>query len=220
MSVEHTLVGPNWHTSYEKCALDAHLAANTRALALWITQRTLCLLEPSQLFAQKRVGQGGKLFEMLKVQTMDSVDLPLHGPKLLSPTAQAIRRLAFDELVQIVHVSLDPNQPGEMSAIGPRPQLPEEIEHMYMTMCRAGKEKNFHEWYAAYCAMRPGVLGPDSLIGEKFEPGTPEYYDARYRSTLWYYENGSQIIDASIFGTMLAVGAYGANNLLPQSFTV
>ena len=219
MSVEQTLVGPNWHISYEKCLLDAHLAANTRALALWVTRSALCILEPSKIFAQKRVGQGGKLFEMFKVQTMDDIDLPLQEPKLLSPAAQAIRKLAFDELVQTVHVSLDPHQPGEMSIIGPRPQLPEEIEHMYTTMCRAGKEKKFYEWYTAYCAMRPGVLGTDSFIGETFEPGTLEYYDARHSSTLWYYENGSQVVDTSIFGAMLVVGAYGANNLLPQSIS-
>jgi lipopolysaccharide/colanic/teichoic acid biosynthesis glycosyltransferase len=210
--------GPAWPNSLEKRRLDAYLARESRMLSLWITHSTLQLLAPSQIFSQKRVGQGGRLFSMFKVQTMDAIDIPLHDPKSLSLAAQIVRRLAFDELVQIVHVSEDPMVPGDMSVIGLRPQLPEEIEHMYAVMAAAGKEDSFFVWYRQYCAMRPGILGPDSLLGERYEPNTLPFYEARCRSTDWYYHNGSEMTDLRLYASLLAAGAYQIKYLIPQMY--
>lgn len=215
MSVEHTLVGPNWHTSYEKRVLDATLAKNTRVLAYWITRNVLLTLS-SNIFEQERVGLGGHLFKMLKVQTMHAPDIALHAKKELTPTAIAIRKLALDELVQIAHVSEDPSQPGSMSIIGPRPQLPEELESMYKAMHATGEAERFYKWVDMYTSMRPGIFGVDSLIGEAFEPGSYELYDARIQATEWYYHNASQAVDLTILGTVMAYGAKHLQITLPE----
>ncbi len=208
--------GKDWHNSYEKRVLDANLARETRVLALWITHNTLQILEPTQIFTQERIGLGGRLFPMIKVQTMDSLNEPLLSPKKLSVMAQIVRRLAFDELVQVVHVSQDPENPKEMSIIGPRPQQPAEIEHMYKTMSAAGQEERFYAWYQAYVSMRPGIFGPDSFIGERFQPSTLEYYNARVDATFWYQDHGDEATDIRIFGTMLAVGSHYMSHDLPK----
>lgn len=77
------------------------------------------------LFIQERVGLNGSLFRMFKFRTMYA-----STPKYeLSPTSsrdwritcvgRALRRTGLDELPQLVNVFL-----GEMSLVGPRPEMP------------------------------------------------------------------------------------------------
>lgn len=216
MSVEHTLVGPNWHTSYEKRVVDAHMVRNTRLLAYWITRNVLLLLD-STLFEQERVGLGGHIFKMLKIQTMDAPDVSLYANKALNPIVTAIRRLALDELVQIKHVSTDPNNPGPMSIIGPRPQVPAELERMHKVMHAAGEAERFYKWVHMYTSMRPGIFGTDSLIGDSFAPGSYELFDARIEATEWYYHNASEVIDLAILGTVMTYGAHQLQTTLPDA---
>lgn len=77
------------------------------------------------LFKQKRVGEGGKLFEIWKFRSMRSdtpKDMPTHmlsePDKYITKIGKFIRKTSLDELPQIFNIFC-----GQMSIIGPRPAL-------------------------------------------------------------------------------------------------
>jgi len=77
------------------------------------------------LFRQRRVGQGGRCFNMLKFRTMahgevrDGIDhvVTCHGDPRVTRTGARLRRSRLDELPQIFNIIA-----GQMSWIGPRPE--------------------------------------------------------------------------------------------------
>ena len=103
-------------------------------LALWIR------LDAGRpvLFVQRRVGKGGREFRMLKFRTM--INNAVHVGLELGVTADPygvvrddprvtrsgrfLRRTSFDELPQLLNVLV-----GQMSLVGPRPDIPEQVAH-------------------------------------------------------------------------------------------
>ncbi|WP_185959577.1 sugar transferase [Planococcus salinarum] len=92
------------------------------------------------LFRQQRVGKGGKLFHMYKFRSMVSNAEALKatlmdkneasGPVFkikfdprVTRVGSFIRRTSIDELPQLINVLK-----GEMTLVGPRPALPDEVE--------------------------------------------------------------------------------------------
>ena len=80
-------------------------------------------------FKQTRVGKDGRLFKVLKFRTM-VVDAEKIGAKVttgddarITPVGSFLRRYKLDELPQLLNVLM-----GNMSLVGPRPEVPEYVE--------------------------------------------------------------------------------------------
>ena len=91
-------------------------------------------LGPGVLYRQARVGRNGQNFVMLKFRTMqhrttehaDEDRLATHKTSehpRLTKFGRALRRLSFDELPQLWNVIR-----GQMSLVGPRPELSEKVD--------------------------------------------------------------------------------------------
>lgn len=118
----------------------ALLAILLTAPLLILTALAVRLSSPGPIFfRQMRVGLNGELFEFVKFRSMyidaearkaelaaanergDKCFKMKHDPRV-TPVGRFIRRYSIDELPQLFNVLR-----GEMSLVGPRPALPEEV---------------------------------------------------------------------------------------------
>lgn len=87
------------------------------ALAVWVTS------PGPVLFRQRRVGRGGDEFTLLKFRTMkvnqDALQVTSKGDLRITPIGRWLRLLKLDELPTLWNVVK-----GEMSLVGPRPEVP------------------------------------------------------------------------------------------------
>ena len=133
------------------------------ALALLLTPFTVLLCLPclllirlespgTPLFMQTRVGRGQRPFTLYKLRTMSqgTGDRASHevSTAQITRVGRFLRRIKFDELPQIINVLK-----GDMSFVGPRPCLPNQVELI------AEREKR------GVFAIRPGITGPAQLAG-------------------------------------------------------
>lgn len=91
-------------------------------LALWILLRDGSPI----LFSQMRVGRSAKLFRIWKFRTMRTGaaggSITAAGDRRITPTGAVLRKFKLDELPQLFNVLR-----GDMSLIGPRPEMPEYV---------------------------------------------------------------------------------------------
>ena len=116
------------------------------ALALWVK-----LDSPGPaLFRQIRVGRGGAPFQILKFRTMTvgngGPQITVGADRRITAAGAILRRFKLDELPQLLNVLR-----GEMSLVGPRPEVPTYVE-LWPADVRA-----------IVLSVRPGVTDPASL---------------------------------------------------------
>ena len=137
-------------------------------------------------FAQERVGQDGRAFQLLKFRSMPVDAEKESGPVWAvrddpRPTrfGRVLRRYSLDELPQFINVLL-----GEMSVVGPRPERPYFVEQ-------------FSQMIPAYMARhheKSGVTGWAQVNGLRGDTSIEE----RTRYDLYYVENWSILFDLKI----------------------
>jgi len=111
-------------------ALDLVLIALTSPV--WIPTMTAIALGVAVtsgrpvFFRQERIGYNGEIFVMLKFRSMRNGKNPLiPDPTRITRIGSVLRRTSLDELPQLLNVIR-----GDMSLVGPRPILPEQLTFM------------------------------------------------------------------------------------------
>jgi lipopolysaccharide/colanic/teichoic acid biosynthesis glycosyltransferase len=168
-----------------------------RALDLLIAALALIVLSPFLLAAaiaiklgsrgpvfyrQRRVGLGGREFEMLKLRTMVEGSDPVGVGTVVSrddprvtPAGRFLRRTSLDEVPNLVNVLR-----GEMAIVGPRPTIPAQVDDY------TPRQRRRHE-------VLPGITGWAQVQGRA---GIP--WEERIELDLFYVEHRSAALDARI----------------------
>ncbi|WP_276912165.1 sugar transferase [Hallella colorans] len=104
----------------------------------------------SVIFKQKRVGQHGRLFTVYKFRSMTvagegKTSIAAEEESRVTPLGEKLRRYKLDELPELWNVLK-----GEMSFVGPRPDIPGYADKLQ------GKDREV-------LRLKPGITGPASL---------------------------------------------------------
>lgn len=154
------------------------------------------------LFPQTRTGLAGRRFALLKFRSMlqgaeqlreEMASRDVTGPvfKLkddprITRIGRWLRRWSLDELPQLINVLR-----GEMSLVGPRPLVVEDIARAE-TIPPEGVE-GYREWQQRRLKVKPGVTGPWQVSGRSDLP-----LQGWIRCDLDYVENRSFRLDLQI----------------------
>lgn len=158
-------------------------------------------------FVQKRIGKNGVPFNTYKFRSMvveaealraqlaalNEADGPLfkirNDPRT-TRVGRYLRRFSLDELPQLFNVLR-----GEMSLVGPRPALPEEVEA-------------YEPWHRKRLEVTPGITGLWQVSGR-----SDLSFEEMVLLDIYYVENWSPLLDLSILlrtipKVLLGHGAY------------
>jgi lipopolysaccharide/colanic/teichoic acid biosynthesis glycosyltransferase len=134
------------------------------------------------LYRQRRVGRGGREFEMLKLRTMVEGSDPVgvgtvvaRDDPRVTGAGRLLRRTSLDEVPNLVNVLR-----GEMAIVGPRPTIPAQVDDY------TPRQRRRHE-------VLPGITGWAQVQGRA---GIP--WEERIELDLWYVEHRSAALDARI----------------------
>jgi exopolysaccharide biosynthesis polyprenyl glycosylphosphotransferase len=185
------------------------LIALTLVMPLMALSALMVFLEDGfpVLYRPKRVGENGRLFEMLKFRTMlknaeqlqsqvekrDASGNIIHKSKddpRVTKVGRFLRRYSLDELPQFINIVC-----GDMSLVGPRPEMPYLVE-------------KYQPWQRKRFAIPPGLTGWWQVNGRSDKP-----MHLHTEDDLYYIQNYSiwldvQIIFRTIWVVLLGKGAY------------
>ena len=141
------------------------------------------------IFKQKRVGQYGRLFTVYKFRSMKvagegTTSIASEEENRITPLGKKLRRYKLDELPELWNVLK-----GDMSFVGPRPDVPGYADKL------KGKDRDILK-------LKPGITGPASLKYRQEEDllnsveNPQEYndkiiYPDKVRLNLYYLEHYS-----------------------------
>jgi lipopolysaccharide/colanic/teichoic acid biosynthesis glycosyltransferase len=159
------------------------------------------------LFHQKRAGENGRLFDMLKFRTMvknaeelqsqveqrDSNGNLIHKTKddpRVTRMGRFLRRFSLDELPQLFNILA-----GTMSLVGPRPEMPYLVD-------------KYQPWQRKRFAVPPGLTGWWQVNGRSDKP-----MHLHTEDDLYYIQNYSiwldlQIMVRTIWVVLIGKGSY------------
>jgi exopolysaccharide biosynthesis polyprenyl glycosylphosphotransferase len=163
-------------------------------IPVWLVVAAAIRLDSSGpvLYRQRRVGQAGRPFVMLKFRTMhvgsdekvddlrrlngvDGLMFKLREDPRVTRVGRRLRRWSLDELPQLWNVVR-----GDMSVVGPRPPLPEEVAE-------------YEDWQFDRLEVAPGITGLWQVSGR-----SDLSFDECVRLDLFYIENWSLTYDLFI----------------------
>lgn len=159
------------------------------------------------LYRPKRVGENGRLFEMLKFRTMlknaeqfqsqvekrDADGNIIHKSKddpRITKAGHFLRRYSLDELPQFINVVR-----GDMSLVGPRPELPYLVE-------------KYQPWQRKRFAIPPGITGWWQVNGRSDKPMHLHTEDDLYYITNYSLWLDILILMRTIWVIFVGRGAY------------
>ncbi len=194
-----------------KRALDVGLIVLASPLLLLIFAAVALAIRlegPGPIFyVQRRVGENGREFNMVKFRSMVPNAAALHAelmrqhgedprlPKIkndprITSVGRFLRKTSVDELPNLVNVLR-----GQMSLVGPRPPVPEEVQY-------------YEPWHMQRLSIMPGMTGLWQVSGRSDVP-----FDEMCLLDIYYIENWSVKMDAQILmmtipRVLLRQGAY------------
>lgn len=156
----------------------------------------------SVLFKQKRVGQHGRLFTVYKFRSMTvagegKTSIAAAEESRITPLGDKLRRYKLDELPELWNVLK-----GDMSFVGPRPDVPGYADKL------KGEDRNILK-------LKPGITGPASLkyrneeellsnVSDPIAYNNDVIYPDKIKLNLYYYYHYSFVKDIQmIFCTVV-----------------
>lgn len=168
-----------------KRAFDVTVSAGILILAmpLWLLIALAIRLETDgpALFRQERIGLRGRPFDILKFRTMfaDTEKFQLspssRDDRRITRIGRFLRRTSLDEFPQLINVLK-----GEMSLVGPRPEMPFIVER-------------YQPWERKRLDVKPGLTGLWQIMGRK---DLPLHECLEY--DFYYIKNRSLLMDLGI----------------------
>jgi lipopolysaccharide/colanic/teichoic acid biosynthesis glycosyltransferase len=159
------------------------------------------------IFRQTRVGRNGRIFTLYKFRTMRNEAeaerqalveanrmrghlFKIEDDPRVTPVGRLLRRLYFDELPQFWN-----SLKGDMSLVGPRPPLPDEVAQ-------------YARYHRRRLSVRPGITGPWQATGN----GSVADFEEVVRMEGDYIDHWSLWTDLQILGrTFLTIARMGGH---------
>jgi len=156
-------------------------------------------------YRQARVGRAGENFKIIKFRSMvkdaerRGAWLTADGDSRITPVGRFLRRSKLDELPQLINIFL-----GEMSFVGPRPEVPQYV-------------KLYNNEQMRVLSVRPGLTDPASIayrdeeiVLARFDDAEKAYIEeimpAKLKLNLAYMQKATFLTDIGlIFETIVRI---------------
>ncbi|MBN1900149.1 sugar transferase [Candidatus Sumerlaeota bacterium] len=144
------------------------------------------------IFKQERIGKDGKSFLLYKFRTM-YIDTPKFqeapdhpdDPRI-TRIGRFLRKYSLDELPQLINVLK-----GDMSMVGPRPEMPFIVSQ-------------YEEWQYRRLSVKPGITGLWQIVGRKKLP-----LNQNLEYDFYYIKNQSILLDLIILWKTIPAVLFG-----------